>query len=92
MKRLLELYDLFVAPIRRLQRHVDIQILWPQCCRVAGEAGATQQLTCLGLEIVHPVDNARAAFAMHAMSDSAWRVLGADEICRRIDALEWRLP
>lgn len=70
MKRLLELYDLFVAPIRRLQRHVDIQILWPQCCRVAGEAGATQQLTCLGLEIVHPVDNARAALRPHPMAEA----------------------
>lgn len=92
MKRLFEIYDQLVAPIRALQRHVDIQVLWPQCCRVAGETGPISRVTCLGLEIVHPIDNARAAFAMHAMGDRAWRVLGADEICRRIDALDWRLP
>lgn len=34
------------------------------------------------------MDHAKAAFAVHAFNDEAWKSLGHDEIVRRIDALE----
>lgn len=33
------------------------------------------------------LDHAKAAFAVHAMDDSAWLFLGEEEICRQIDGL-----
>lgn len=33
------------------------------------------------------LDWAKAAFAVHAFRDRAWRCLGEDEICRQIDLL-----
>ncbi len=38
-------------------------------------------------ENAHNLDEARAAFAFHAFGDSAWLILGEDEICNRIDNL-----
>ena len=34
------------------------------------------------------LDYAKCAFALHAVNDRAWQVLGGDEIVRRVDALE----
>lgn len=34
------------------------------------------------------LDDARTAFAIHAFMDPAWRCLGDEEICRRIDQLQ----
>jgi len=33
------------------------------------------------------LDHAKAAFTVHAYNDPAWRILGEDEIARRIGAL-----
>ncbi len=33
------------------------------------------------------LDQARAAFAVHALRDEAWLCLGEDETCRRIDEM-----
>jgi len=52
-------------------RRIDIQTLWPACCREA-EMDATK---------------AKLAFAYYAFHDPAWMILGAEEIYRRIDAL-----
>lgn len=38
-------------------------------------------------ENAHDLDHAKAAFALHAFNDEAWKPLGEDEIKRRIDAL-----
>lgn len=88
----MRLLERILAPWHALQRHLDVEILWPICCREAGRV-YTQDgyVTPIGIVLTQPVDAARAVFAMHAMEDPAWRVLGADEICRRIDALQWTL-
>lgn len=54
-----------------------------------------EQRRQIDLDILWPVckeqapdlDHAKAAFAVHAFNDEAWRPLGEDEIKRRIDAL-----
>lgn len=84
--------ELVLRPYHAMRRQIDVKVLWPQCCCEAYGVGATVSVTCVGVQVVEPIDHARRAFAIHAMSDNAWRVLGADEICRRIDALPWRLP
>lgn len=63
-----------LAPHRAYMRRLDLLILWPSCKQEAQARG-------LGL------DAARKAFGMHARRDSAWKVLGHDEISRRIERL-----
>lgn len=53
------------------QRRIDLSILWPACKKQAGG----------------DLDDARAAFAVHAFRDPAWTCLGHDEVVARIDAL-----
>jgi hypothetical protein len=57
-----------------VQRRVDLQILWPACKREAEARG-------------FDLEYAKAAFALHALQDPAWRSLGEDEVGRRIDRL-----
>lgn len=38
-------------------------------------------------ELAASLDEARAVFAVHCFMDPAWRCLGDEEICRRIDLL-----
>lgn len=59
-----------IAWWRRLQREMDLRILWPAC-----------------RDAVPDLDIAKAAFAVHALHDPAWRSLGEDEIKRVIDGL-----
>jgi hypothetical protein len=56
------------------RRSTDLQTLWPVIRASALNMG-------LG------IDTARAAFAVHAFNDSAWLVLGADEVARVIEGL-----
>ncbi len=92
---LVELWDVLVAPIRQLQRGIDIKILWPECCRAARQMPVDVRIQWRAALADQPdleVHVARAAFAMHAMEDPAWRCLGADRICETIDALAWVEP
>jgi len=63
---------------RAEQRAIDLRVLWPVCKREAQEAD---------LPGIEPLEAARAAFAIHAFNDPAWRRLGDEEIMRRIDDL-----
>ena len=55
----------------RRLRRIDTEILWPACLK----------------QTQGDRDRARAAFAVHARQDKAWRYLGPDETYRQIDAL-----
>jgi len=71
-----------VAAWFALTRRLDLQLLWP-ACRI--EAYARRD--ALQRQHIDWLDAARAAFAVHAMSDAGWRWLGEEEITRRIDKL-----
>lgn len=64
-----------MRPWRAQQRAVDLRVLWPAVKQEAMARG-------MGL------DQARAAFAVHALHDPAWLCLGEKEIARRIDGLQ----
>lgn len=57
---------------------------WNERCRKVD----TRLLWPICKEQCADLDEARGVFAVHAFMDPAWRCLGADEICRRIDRLD----
>lgn len=71
-------------------------MLWDMMKRIGLLFNYNHQRRQIDLQILWPsckkyapdLDHAKAAFAMHAFNDEAWKSLGHDEIARRIDALE----
>jgi hypothetical protein len=67
-------------------RWIDREILWPTIKAQAPHSNDCD-LQALGSCSCAWLDHARTAFAVHALSDSAWLFLGYDEIKRQIGEL-----
>ena len=62
------------------QRSIDLKILWPECKKAVAEYSSD--------EPGHMLQAAKAVFSKHAFNDTAWLVLGHDEIVKRIENLK----